>query len=94
MAALAAMTDALHHAQVIANARDVAHDLGAVADQAGATYRLTQPATFDEIGFFDLEVEVALGDIDGAAADARDIEASFDSGDDLVGVVLALQPCQ
>jgi len=77
-----------HHQQIVAQPGDAAHDLRSIADQAGAAHRRGQPAILDQEGLLDLEVEIALGDVDRPAADHRDIEALGNHGDDVLRPIL------
>ena len=86
---LAAGPDPVADLQVVAQHGDVAQHLGAVADEVHALERRGQLAVLDEVALRQGEDEVAVGDVDLAAAEALGVDAALDALHDLLRIVRA-----
>src|SRR5689334_19154289 len=78
LAILAAGPDAVGELVVAAEHGDAAQDLGAVADQVDPLEGRGQLAVLDEVALGEREDEVAVRDVDLAAAEALGEDAALD----------------
>src|ERR1700722_11956272 len=85
---LAARPDAVAHLDVVAEHRDLAQDLGAVADEVHALQGRGDLAVLDEVALGQREDEVAVGDVDLTPAELLRIHPAFHAPEDLLGITL------
>src|SRR5947208_13638787 len=72
--------------KVISDHIDLAHELGALADECGAAQRFGERPIADAVALGDLECEVARDDVDLTAAHLLHEDAVFDRAEDLRGI--------
>ena len=83
--------DAMDEREVVADALDAGEDGRAVADQGRALDRGADTAVLDFVGLGAGEDELAVGDVDLAAAKTLGVNAALHPLDQLVGVVVAAE---
>src|ERR1700741_455115 len=88
---LAAGADAGVELQVVADHAHAGERVGPVADERRAFHRVRDLAVLDEIGLGGGEHELAVGDVDLAAAEVGGVEALAHALDDLLRIVRAGQ---
>ena len=76
---LAAGANSFIQGQIVADHGDVLQSFGAVADEGCALDRAGDFAVFDEVGLGGGEDELAVGDVDLAAAEVDGVEAALDA---------------
>src|SRR5690606_10322971 len=86
---LAARPDAVRHRHIVAEHRDLAQRLGAVADEVDALEWGRDLAVLDEVAFGEREDEVAVGDVHLTAAELFRENPALYAAHDLLGVVRA-----
>src|SRR5437763_8190703 len=91
LAILAAGADARVEREVVADHRYARERIGPVADERGALHRIGELALLDFPGFRRREHELAVGDVDLAAAEIHRIEPFVDRGDDLGRMAIAIE---
>src|SRR5579859_656818 len=91
LAVLTAGADAVVELQVVADHGDLMQRVRAAADQGGTLDRGADPAVLDQVGLGCGEHELAVGDVNLAAAEIDGVEAALHRLDDLVRRMVAAQ---